>query len=102
MASRRVEFDVVSLKDLLVWYSQGEIPIDAEIKTVQASQFLPRWICLIIEADDWTDTPFDGLGYNAQQPFIFRYEGDRTLNLGHLQGDVQWSEPGEIEAPKRQ
>ena len=102
MSSRRVEFDITSLKDLLTHYSEGVIPLTAEVKAVQSSQFLPRWVCLILESEEWENTPFEKAGYGGQEPYLFRYEGKRTMNLNDLKDPIEWSEPGEIEAPRRQ
>jgi len=102
MPSRIVQFDVDSVLKLLVHYSEGELPLNSEVKQVQISQYLPRWISLIVEADDWTGTPYEaGDGYGGIQPMMIRYEGKRTMVLDHLQNPVSWSEPGEIEAPTR-
>ena len=102
MPSRLVQFDVDSVLKLLVHYSDGELPLDSEVKNVQISRFLPRWINLVVEAKDWTDTPYEaGDGYGGQMPFMIRYEGKRTMVLDHLQNPVAWSEPNAIEAPTR-
>ncbi len=102
MASRLIQFDVDSLLKLLVHYSEGELPLDSKVATIQISKFLPRWISLIVEADDWIGTPYEaGDGYGGVQPMMLRYEGKRVMTLDHLQNPVSWSEPGAIEAPKR-
>ena len=102
MATRRVEFDIDSLRNLMVHYSEGEIPLNSEIKQIQSSLRLPRWINLIIEADSWENTPFEKDGFGGQQPFMFRYEGKRVMTLQHLKDPVAWSDENEIETPKRQ
>ena len=102
MAARLIQFDIESLRNLLVHYADSELPLNAEVKQVQASQFLPRWISLIVESDSWEGTPFAGEGYGSVQPYVFRYEGKRTLNLNNLKDAPVWGEQGYIEAPKRQ
>jgi len=101
--SKLVVFDVESLMNLLTHYTEGEFPLDATIKTVQASEKLPRWISLIVDSKDWRGTPFEGGdGYNEVQPFWIRYEGKRVMTLQHLKDPVAWSDEDAIEAPKRQ
>ena len=100
--TRRVEFDNESLINLMIHYSEGELPLNSVLKSLSASQMIPRWICLIIEADEWKDTPYEKAGFGGQQPFLFRYEGKRVMTLQHLQDPIAWSDEGEIEKPKRQ
>ena len=102
MANRLIEFSVEDLYNLMVHYAQGELPLNGQVKALQVSDKLPRWINLIIESNEWENTPFKGDGYGGIQPFIFRYEGNRTLNLGHMQDTPQWGEIEAVEAPKRQ
>lgn len=98
-----VTIDVESLMNLLSHYTEGEFPLDAKIMSVQASAKIERWICLIVDSKDWTDTPFaGGDGYNEQQPFWIRYEGKRVMTLQHLQDPIAWGEENAIEAPKLQ
>jgi hypothetical protein len=103
MALRLVEFDLKSLVNLLTHFTDGEIPLDCEPKQFMASQYLPRWICLILESKDWSDTPLATAGYGGQEPFIIRYERKQLLQWqGKDHEYAQWSDPGEIEAPKQQ
>jgi hypothetical protein len=103
MAYRTVEFDADDLLKLITHYSEGAVPLDAEVRNVQISARLQRWVCLIVESKDWAGTPFEqGSGYNQTQPFFFDYEGKRTQIVDHLQDPVFWNEAGAIEAPKRQ
>lgn len=103
MALRRIEFDLNSLLKLLVHYTSGEIPLDAEPKGLMVSKLLPRWITLVAESSDWSGTPLASEGYGGTEPFFIRYECKRLMQW---QGDPSnygaWSNQGEIEAPKRQ
>lgn len=102
MASRLVQFDVDSLLKLLVHYSEGELPLTSKVVNIQISKFLPRWVSLIVEADDWANTPYEaGDGYGGQMPMMIRYEGKRVMTLDHLQDAPTWSQPGEIQSPTR-
>jgi len=101
--SKFVTIDVESLMNLLSHYTEGEFPLDATIKAIQASPKLERWISLIVDSKDWKDTPFEGGdGYNEQEPFWIRYEGKRVMTLQHLKDPIAWGEENEIEAPTRQ
>lgn len=100
--TRLVEFDAESLLALLTHYTEGSLPHDVELKRVDVSARLPRWIALIVESKDWKDTPFEaGDGYGGQQPMMIRYEGKRVMALQHLKDPIQWGEEGAIETPKR-
>lgn len=100
---RLVEFDADSLLALLTHYTEGELPLDVTLKSVAVSSRLPRWVCLIVESKDWTDTPFEtGDGYGGQQPLMIRYEGKRVMALQHLKDPIAWSDENEVETPKRQ
>lgn len=102
MYKRLVIFDVDSLAHLLTHYSEGVVPLDSKVINVMASQYLPRWITLIIDSKDWTGAPMEtGDGYGNVQPLILRYEGKRIMVLDHLKDHINWSEPNAIEAPTR-
>jgi len=101
--TRLVEFDAESLLNLLTHYTEGELPLDVELKRVDVSARLPRWVALIVESKDWKNTPFEtGDGYGGQQPMMIRYEGKRVMALQHLKDPIAWSDENEIETPKRQ
>lgn len=103
MQSKLVIFDADSLLKLLVHYSEGAVPIDSEVKSIQASAKLPRWVSLIVDSKDWSGTPFEtGDGYGTVQPMFIRYEGKRIMVLDHLKDVPVWSEEGAVEAPRRQ
>lgn len=103
MATRLVEFDVASLLKLLTHYSEGAVPLEAEVRNVQISRFLPRWIALVVDSPSWEGTPFEkGDGYNGIEPLHVRYEGKRICVIDNLKDPIAWSDENEIEAPKRQ
>lgn len=100
---RRVEFDSNSLLKLLTHYSEGVgVPLDAQLVSISASEKLPRWIALVVEAKEWEDVPFEtGDGYGGQQPIMLRYEGKRVMTLQHMKDPISWSDENAIEAPRR-
>lgn len=102
MSERRIEFDANSLLKLFTHYSEGDAcPLDAKLVNLSVSQRLPRWIALIIEANEFQELPFEtGDGYGGQQPIFLRYEGKRVLTLNHIKDQPEWGVEGAIEAPK--
>lgn len=103
MGKRFIVFDLDSIKNLLIHYGDGCIPLSAEVKELQVSNKLPRWLNLLIDCDSWEGTPFEtGKGYNGVQPLMFRYEGKRTMVLQHLKDPISWSDENSIEAPRFQ
>ena len=99
MANRLVAFDAASLANLLTHYSQGEIPLGAEIRRVMSSAILPSWIGVVIESPSWENTPLASAGYGEQQPYVFRFEAGRILNWTDRHDELNWKEA--IEAPRR-
>ena len=101
MASRLVIFDTNSLGKLLTHYSDGEVPLDAEIKNIMSSQYLPSWIAIILESKDWKGSSLEQAGFGGQQPYHFRFEAGRVLNWTDKHDELKWSDEGAIEAPRR-
>lgn len=92
-----------SLQHLLTHYSDGAVPLDSKVVEFKVSQMLPRWITLVVDSKEWSDTPLEtGDGYGGQMPLILRYEGKRIMVLDHLKDPVTWGAPEAVEAPKRQ
>lgn len=102
MATRSVIFDANSLMKLLTHYSEGEIPLNSELKQLLASAMLPNWIGLVVESDQWPDTSTGKSGYGGQAPYHFRYEGKRTMRWDGQHHDVRWSDQNAIETPTHQ
>jgi len=44
-------FDGDSLLKLLTAYYDGDVPLDAKLLTVGTSQFLQRWVGLMVESE---------------------------------------------------
>ena len=63
-------FDPKDLVNLLIHYSQGEVPLDSEVKEVKVNKFLERHIGLEIESKDWQESA----------PLQIRYEGKRIMS----------------------
>jgi hypothetical protein len=55
MSNKRYLFDPQDLKELLVHYSDGAVPLNGVVTNVGASALLQRVIMLEIESDEWED-----------------------------------------------
>lgn len=102
MASRLIEFDAQSVIRLLTHYSEGQIPLSAEVKAVQISKILPRWIAISVDSPEWEDQDTGQVGYGGQEPLFFRYEGKRVMTLDNRKDPITWSEENAVERPKLQ
>lgn len=95
-------FDLQSLKDLLVHYTEGAVPLSSEAVGFSVSPVLQRYLCLEVASPEWSDHEVgpDGL----LVPLTIRYEGNRVLKLQRPQdaGPEAWGDPGAVEAPKQQ
>lgn len=103
MAQRLVVFEIESLKDLLVHYTDGAIPLDSTAVSFDVNQFLQRYIGIVVQSSGWPVA--DAVGPDGMLvPLHIRYEGNRVLKIERPQdaGPESWSEYGEMEAPKRQ
>lgn len=70
------------LYDLLVHYTDGEIPLNGVIQQVGVNPYLQRMVGLYVESDEWeTDTPLQ-----------IRYQGRRTATWTQGDEEMQWAE----------
>lgn len=70
MASKMFVFRPEDLVNLLVHYTNGEIPLNAEVKNLGVNPFLERMIGLELESNEWEN--FDVLQ--------IRYDGNRIMS----------------------
>lgn len=89
---RRIVFDVDSLLALLTHYSDGAVPLDAEVLNIGASRLLGRYIGLTISSADWRDPdlPRDRLG--MLPPLDIRWEGGKVLKWSEKGTPVEWGD----------
>lgn len=102
MPARIIEFDAASLVKLLTHYTEGQVPLNSEIKNMAVSQMVSRWVALMIESPDWTHDPMDNSGFNYTQPLFIKYMGKRIQTIHNTARPGEWGLEGAIEAPKRQ
>lgn len=65
---KRFVFSADSLLKLLTHYSDGAVPLDAELRFAGVNRFLQRMVCLEASSKEWTDA----------SPLHVRYEGKKT------------------------
>lgn len=70
MAHKMFVFRPEDLVNLLTHYSNGEIPLGAEVKNFGVNPMLERMIGLELESKEWED-------FNVLQ---FRYDGNRVMS----------------------
>ena len=92
MAQKTIFFDVESLLRLLTHYSDGRLPLDAEIQAAANSQYLPGWIGLWTKSKEWTEK-------DIEQPLHLRYEGRKVMIWDEKGTNPRWQEGNET--PKR-
>lgn len=96
-AARTIYIDANSILRLLTHYSDGSVPLDAELKAAGVSRFLGRWIGLLVASEQWSGPSVesgDGL-----QPLHIRYEGKKVMTWDEAGKPVEWKEGAET--PKR-
>ena len=95
-------FDGDSLLRLLTSYYDGEVPLDAKLLTVGTSQFLQRWVGLMVESAQWGDGDDIGDGKSGMHPLQLRYEGKRNMSWSKKDGDdIKWGiECEDFEVPR--
>jgi hypothetical protein len=92
LGTRLIIFDANQILKLLTHYTDGQVPLDAELLSFGVSQFMERWLGLECRSSQWVDgTP---IGSDGLSPLHIRYEGKRLMSLGNLT-----DQPGWFEAP---
>ena len=79
MPTGSVRFQLADLKKLLVHYTEGEIPMEAEAINFGRSPVISGWWAIICKMDK----PLEGVNEITPGVYMyhFRYEGDRTLQF---------------------
>ncbi len=75
MAAREILVDGDSILQLLVHYTDGEIPLDAEMRGCQVSTRLQMLINFDVGSEEW---PQELIG----SPLHVRYEGNKVMCWG--------------------
>ena len=99
MPNKTYFIDADSILNLLTHYSQGQVPLDAELKSAGVSALVHRWIGLLVTSKQWEGQ--NVLDSEWVKPIHIRYEGKKVLVFKPSEGaDPVWVEPEE--APKLQ
>ena len=100
MASKMYVFEPTDLVRLLTHYTDGLVPLDAEIVSVGMNPYLNRFIGLEVASKEWGE-PTMRNGQEVMEPLHLRYEGKRIMKFTANQGqDPEWAELNET--PVRQ
>lgn len=93
--SKIVAMDAHAIVKLWTHYTEGRMPLDAELKGFAISKILPRQVAFIVESKQWQerDTPQPGK-LNA---IHLRYEGKRVMSWNSREqgSDAVWSDANE-------
>ena len=90
MATRIIEWDANTALRLLTHYTEGQVPLDAELTAVKVSQVLQNYLGFVVRSKDWQD-PIGPEG--VMEPLHIRYEGNRVMIWKKTGTDAFWSGP---------
>lgn len=91
--SKVILFDAEGIIKLWTHYTEGIMPLDAELAALAVDTVLPRQICFIVNSKQWQDSPVPGKDY--YNPLHLRYEGGRVLSWGKFGTDPFWENANE-------
>lgn len=89
MSQQLLIIDGASLTALLTSYYDGLVPLDAKLLEVGVSQFLNRWVGLLVESAQWPAEADLRTG-DGKHPLHLRYEGGKMMS---------WSKSDDAERP---
>jgi len=99
---RLVVVDLDSLVALLTHYTDGKVPLDVKIKTVNISMYFERMLGMLAESSQWTDGNKNiDVAVGVLKPLHIRYEGKRVMGW-HTSSEEDLSWEDQPETPKRQ
>jgi len=77
---------------LMLWchYTDGEVPLNGEVKSVGVNPMLQRFVGLEVESDEW----------ETLEPLQLRYEGKKVFSWSKGEGEKPWTQSNET--PTRQ
>lgn len=94
MNQRLLIFHPTDILRLLCHYSDGAIPLTAEVKQVGISQIFQRLIIFFVESPEWKE------GTGVADPMVIEYVGRKTISWDSKGQPVRTIEG--VEDPKRQ
>ena len=90
--SKLVVFDANDFLKLLCHYSEGKVPIDAELRSLGVGTKMKRQIGMLVRSQQWGPTP-TGLDYH--QPLHIRYEQKKVMSWGKKGTEPFWQQQNE-------
>lgn len=87
--SKTLVFNPQNLLALLVHYTDGGVPLNAELKNVLVHPSLTRMVALEVSSDEWT----------TSDPLHIRYEGNKTMTWTKGDEKPNWQD---MNTPTRQ
>jgi hypothetical protein len=86
-----IEFDAKNILNLLTHYTDGKLPLDAELLQLGVHTILNRHLGLLVESNQWSDPML--AGQEAYSPLFINYEGKKVMTWGTKDHkDIKWSE----------
>jgi len=94
MAKILLDFDPHNMVDLLTHYTNGKIPLGAEMLAIGPHVILQRELGMVLESDQWDDPLLPN--QEALAPLYVNYEGRKVMVWGTRDNsDITWQEgPG--------
>lgn len=83
-------FEPSNLYNLLVHYTDGECPLNGEVRNVLVHPALERFVALSVRSDEWQE----------ETPLHLRYDGKRTMSWVKGVERAEWAQ--REETPRRQ
>lgn len=100
MAEKMYIFEPDQLMRLFTHYTDGVVPLDAEVTNVGVNPYLTRFIGFEVMSKEWGEPQLKN-GVEYMEPLHLRYEGKRVMRFTANQGAApKWDELNET--PKRQ
>ena len=89
--SKLIVFDANDFVKLLVHYTEGRVPIDAELKSLGVGTRMKRQIGMLLRSEQWPREELDASG-NFYHPLHIRYEGKKIMSWGKKGSEVFWQD----------
>jgi hypothetical protein len=89
--TKHIVIDAADLLKLLIHYSDGRIPIDAELRSLGVGTRMKRQIGMLVLSQQWPKDELDPSG-NFYHPLHIRYEGKKIMSWGKKGSEVFWQD----------
>lgn len=90
--TKRIIFDLDTVMALLTHYSDGDVPLDGEVRQVLVSKLLQRYVVFEVASAQWRDADLP-LGPDGRLPMLeIRWEGAKVLKWAEKGTPVVWGD----------